>query len=333
MPGLILPPRRLVAGSGIIITESGGAQVVNALTQLDDIAPAGLFIPDVSTWPSTTIKMPSRVGVPSRQRFLDVAEILIAGTAPAAGTTAGDCYALRFAGSIAGSQDVLMDDPATRRFAFDGISGSPAAWAIGSAGTPGTEFGYIGKFRLTGSVTGITALGYYQSNANTSGDSRVMFLLNEARTEVLATSIVYNDEIYSATSPSTVDDLIAHQLESAIDLTAGEYWIGVVQAAGAKSIKPQMTNYTGTGGAVAAPTSLVPCMKLQTQLGSPSDFLAGGAAVSAGSPNAGIKFALYGSPGGTEIDGDLTVSVVTNGTPPNVPTELNVRMTWLAVEE
>lgn len=308
--GMAVRPSDLTPG-GVILDGAGA----------DPDVPAGLYVPDLATWPATDLALPGG------SAYLTLLEALIAGAAPATGTDADNCYALRATGSDEGAIDLPLSTVDGRRFSLDTTEETDLARQSESDSSSNSLVGVATKFRPTADLL-VTAAGTYNNSFSSSstGLGKVVEILNDDRTEVLATSAPSDDSHDGRTWWGL-------PLLASIELQQGtDYWIGVRKTKPADYLLVQYQNSGGPSYTGSAETPDEPQTLVMT-----ADALAAGLTWR-DDPDGDLMFErltvspfqVLGGPRGARIAGTLGLEAITLGTPPNVPDQLNVRLQWVS---
>lgn len=302
--------------------------VLDAPRQLS-IAPAGIFVPDVSTFPATTLNMPDETA------YLQMVELAVAGAAPAAGTDADNHWRIRVAGTSQGEQTLPMHTEGGRIYrysTFDDIqlgAHNRHNSRVNAAGA------YAQQFRVSTAVTIASLRGRTPFNDtwlwNTTGSPDeylwLRMVLIGPDGEYLATSHPVWSGTYS-------DDLwVDFPLGESVDLAQNtDYWVGYEPVTG-HSGGGTLVGFsvaTNSNGGSTWDTGIVDTTNRQMlQTDSPDNWDARQATTpSAQGPQARLPFQLMGAPSGLLVGGHLEIEFEQIGSPPNAPTDVNVRFNW-----
>lgn len=279
-------------------------------------APSGLFVPDVSTFPATTLVMPTN------NAYLTLAEILIAGTTPAAGTDASNCYELQIDGTAQGAQTIPMSTVGGRRFAYNAYESEDLG---GHSRHNYADTGYAcrQRFELSSDIT-ISALqfnSHYNSPYGWYAWDDPLKPFVQMRGVILNADLEYiAATAYHVGGPFGADTWIQFNLEQSVELQQGmDYWVGIEftdkAAIGCASNGGATYNY----GAV---TTLGGDMLVADSPGSAQLATRNAAGI--------LGFGLIGTVTGLIVGGDVQLTLASRGTPPNAPTDVNLRFNWLS---
>lgn len=288
---------------------------------IDKDAPAGLFVPDVSSWPTTTL------AIPSGRTRLTYLELLIAGTTPGA-ADASNYWRLNVQGATDGLMQLAMSD-SVRRFAFDGltpvlIADNPdggSAWSDTPATTYAQPFVPLSDLN----VSSVSHIRNGNGSASSAWGTRRRWALLDADRNLMAWT-EWNDTDYTGLTDRV---RLTLALTSTQELKQGTTYYFAAQfedGTVAQYIARGASSGSETGVEAPDTTKLLGRTDIYdpTQLDPATDLLRPGDEVLRGA-----TFGLHGSPSGVIIDGaTMDISFDTVGTPPADPTNVNMRMQW-----
>lgn len=326
--GEILGPGDVEMNHGVGTTyrkSDAGALVIDA-PAVDKDAPAGIYVPDLSTWPATTLALPGG------ESYLTMLEALIAGTTPAAGTDGANYHAIRAAGTISGHQDVPLSAEAQREFRYNGAAESMMATQEKKAAEPHFGVGAVDKVTPTADINSVTAVecaGGLNSGGFDTKPRR--FIIMDAAFNYLAVTDWHNDDWPQANPPTVRQYNLLQSIDLAQDVTYYVGWelqnwdiptsddVGISGASDLGAYSGPVLDPGSKAGWQVNPGATSWADRTQTDWN-------GGTWTASGFDC--IYWALYGKPGGVLLTGDIQLSVVTVGAPPNFPTQVNTRLQW-----
>lgn len=295
-----------------------GALVLDA-PNVDKDAPAGLYVPDLSTWPATSLRLPGG------SSYLMLLEALIAGTTPGA-ADAANCYEFNIAGSSAGSQGLRLDSDVRAHY-WDATELGTIADTGNILGSPSGRPSWAQRIVPGGDIT-VDALEFVVRTAvygSHAGQQWRAVILNSNMTSELGAS-PYDTDGWSE------DVWRTFTLSESVDLTGGvAYWIAFECANTSLRTQPREGN-TGPHSGITF-TASQDGGKKAIPYGSADNTFVNHASLetdTSGGPEP-MASRLLGAPGGVLLTGDtIDLSAIVNGVPPAVPSQVNVRLQWAA---
>lgn len=316
LDGERVPSSRVDLRPGVGINGSIDSNVVQLdAPNLSPTAPASLYVPDVTAWPSglawSIFKSPI---------YLTQVEALISGAPPAVGTDPDNCYKLRIAGTDQGSIDVPLDVPGQRRFTFDANASRLVYEAVGTqlTSTTGMEGYLVGLVPTADAyVEAMVIRGLYGTSTSDPGVTKHVGILDSDRQTILTDATV-NDSWGGLTNGERTI-----QFAKALELRQGvTYWM-FLDVPG-RELKVHIRSLDPSGFVNATKTSPAGYwLDAQDTIYSPKSELTA-------RPSMITNMSLAGKPQGVSMAGShLELSVITLGTPPApAPTGVNVRFQW-----
>lgn len=312
----------IIAGVGMAARAYAlGAGVVLDGSSVDPDAPAALFIPDAATWPEVSLRL---IG----ESYLRLAEALVVGDPPPAGTDGSNHYALRWTGSVSGEQTLGLSTVGGREYRFDGYAINALGAQDANPGSENTPFGiaYAQPIKLSADATAAT-VGWktWGGLPKWNDHDAVRYVVLDADRNRLAET-----EVFDPRGTGTYE-WVDRPLTSSVDLAQGARYLIGLECVGLTTDTRTGQNSGLWSGVLVNPDS--PGVLLtQPADGDPADAALATTPASS-DPNARGAVRIGGYAGGVLLTGDVAVEVVPIGAPPApAPTSVNLRMQWGTID-